>query len=243
MAMLEIRLMDDSYILDRCSHTVPFKPDGSRPDFWCYALGTKKEGWYEVHANLMERYGNCAAMAWERGRVVGFITFYPKRYAMFTDMYGGPKDAMYFDQSLIVGCLMVVDDDLFKGKSIGKHLAEKMVEWAWDNNYRRIEVHNVTSGLLDFFWAHDQKSTVQFWQDVGFRILYESGEHEIEDIMNWFMDTGARAGIEKQVKMALSDGKTEDEIFRLYSMVLEREIGSDLLPKGVPGNDSATEKE
>ena len=107
--MVEIKPMDEEFILPRCLHAGPIDTAAGEasesvesdvpqhpwsdetmrdlvarhPDFGlCDAGG----GWArEFMREMIRRYGTCALLAWEEGKVVGFIRFYAMEIARMVD--------------------------------------------------------------------------------------------------------------------------------------------------------------
>jgi GNAT superfamily N-acetyltransferase len=102
--MVEIKPMDESYILWDCLHDGPVDPGIPVPgghDTWVYASDLPPHPWsdetiaqlakeyqrlseggegdasVEFMREMIQRYGTCAMLAWENEKVVGFLRFYP----------------------------------------------------------------------------------------------------------------------------------------------------------------------
>jgi GNAT superfamily N-acetyltransferase len=107
--MVEIRPMGEDCILPRCLHAGPIGATvirvsepadvalaphpwsdetirdlvAERPDFGLCDAG---EGFpAEFMREMIQRYGTCALLAWEGGKVVGFVRFYPMEIARMVD--------------------------------------------------------------------------------------------------------------------------------------------------------------
>ena len=97
--MIDIRPMDEGYILPRCLHDGPIDataeraPEPVEPDLpphpWSddviSAVAAKHRGWIthggdppsrEFMREMIQRHGTCALLAWEGTMVVGFMRFY-----------------------------------------------------------------------------------------------------------------------------------------------------------------------
>lgn len=103
--MIEIKPMDESYILVTCLHHGPVDPTSSAPAGddaviehpshpWSdetirelaarHAMishGVGGEHQREFMREMIQRYGTCAILAWDQHKVVGLIRFYPMRVA------------------------------------------------------------------------------------------------------------------------------------------------------------------
>jgi len=104
--MIEIRAMDEDFLLPRCLHHGPIEaaaPAASTPEEadlpphpWSdeairdlvarranrFVLCDAGVGWpAEFMREMIRRHGTCALLAWEAGKVVGFVRFYPMTVA------------------------------------------------------------------------------------------------------------------------------------------------------------------
>lgn len=101
--MIEIKPMDEGYLHLRCLHDGPIDaatfepppdqlPSGHPPHPWSDETLRDVAEKYRAHRishpypaefnrEMIRRYGSCAMLAWEEGKVVGQLRFYPMKVA------------------------------------------------------------------------------------------------------------------------------------------------------------------
>ena len=170
--MIEIREMDDSYILDRCPLYAPLDPCHLTVDE--YRSGGRF-AWYGERAKQIRRkfftevrakYGNCVLFAWDHEKIVGFLIFLPKLVARKLGLKTSPEDEL-IDKTLVYVCMQIVSQ--YRNKGIGTKTVNALITWARQNGWKRIEVHmvgNDTGEAEAWRW----KWALPKWKRMGFRI-------------------------------------------------------------------------
>jgi GNAT superfamily N-acetyltransferase len=160
--MIEIREMADDYILDRCPLGAPLDPSAfpadEYPGYAARARGVRRRFFSQVR----ERYGNCVFMAWDEGKMVGFLMFFPKPVARklgISTLPAGPLD----DQTLVYACMQFVPE--YRGQGLGTRLVDALIAWAKAHGWRQIEVHGIGSGADDEDWRWGW--ALPKWQRMG----------------------------------------------------------------------------
>ena len=88
-------------------------------------------------------------MAWDEGKVVGFLIFLPKPVARKLGLYT-PPSREWEDRTLVYTCMQFAP--AYCGQGLGTRLVEALIAWAGQHGWRRIEVNNVSSGAQDEDW-------------------------------------------------------------------------------------------
>lgn len=176
--MIEIREMDDGYILDRCPLYAPLDPFHLTEDEYLpqvYGEGAKqirriffrqKEIRRKFFREVRAKYGNCVLFAWDHEKIVGFLIFLPKLVARKLALKTSPEDEL-IDKTLIYVCMQIVSQ--YRNKGIGTKMVNALITWARQNGWKRIEVHmvgNDTGEAEAWRW----KWALPKWERMGFRI-------------------------------------------------------------------------
>ena len=209
--MIEIRPMDESYIHIDCMHHGPVNPllPPCKGDIWQDAsdlpphpwsdeqivdLAKKyesvSEGWrgessQEFMREMIQRYGSCAILAWEDGKIIGQLRFYPLQIAQLLAQACPEKQpppacsAMLFDsdaKTLWTQCIMAsrpyetseAAKQAGARKGVGLKLALGLVSWAREHGWKRIVTR--AHADLDCMYGQYGAGGKAFWEKVGFEV-------------------------------------------------------------------------
>ena len=118
--MVEIREMDDSYIFDTCPLSEPLAPSMDIRETSEGSRGRSREIRRTFFREVRERYGNCVLFAWEHGKIVGFLMFFPKKVARRVGIKIIPEDGSRSGRTLVFGCMQTAEG--YRGKGVGTKL-------------------------------------------------------------------------------------------------------------------------
>lgn len=219
--MIEIRPMGEDFILPRCLHDGPIDP-AETPKEWQPIIGLPPHPWpdevlaelvarhdyltqsgrhdamREFMCEMIRRYGTCALLAWDEGRVVGFIRFYPLTIAQrmaaavpgkkhLAIVFAGPQRFAPDPEALWVQCVMTsrpyagkqaVDFGVlqFPGsgeagarKGVGQQLVRALIEWAVPRGWKRIVKQAHPD--LDVYYGIFGGGGRAFWEKAGFEVI------------------------------------------------------------------------
>jgi len=192
-AEIVIEMMTGDFILWRCLHGGPLSsetieqwaPDAEMP--WARYRARNKP----LIAKLTEVYGACAVVARRGDGIVGQLRFYPKAVwemegagflCLQQDFPSGPRDdfsALDFpsreelqDRTLKVHCLMTASPsekgNPYQRKGIGTRMAQRLIDWARENGWKRIEADAFEDLPIIYEVTGDAGRT--FWEKLGFRV-------------------------------------------------------------------------
>jgi GNAT superfamily N-acetyltransferase len=164
--MIEIRAMADDYILDRCPLSAPLDPSAPPKDDYPGCSERARAIRRRFFSQVRERHGNCVLMAWEEGRVVGFLMFFPKAAARKLGIYALPGSEPD-DRTLVYACMQFAPG--YRGQGLGTRLAGAWIDWAREHGWRRIEVHGAGSGAGEEDWRWGW--ALPKWQRMGFQAV------------------------------------------------------------------------
>jgi GNAT superfamily N-acetyltransferase len=174
--VIEIRLMDDSYILcgdmrkfnlrgkyGICTADRPLIPQTSSPNRY----------FKKIHEVFMHRYGTGAFLAWDNNKVVGFINFHPDGIELpaklclqedfpavlkkLNDDFPHPSNI-----SLRIRCVSLAPE--YRKKGLAKALVSSVIDWAKRHGFREIRVRCPKSE-----WTIPPRF---FWEKLGFSALF-----------------------------------------------------------------------
>jgi GNAT superfamily N-acetyltransferase len=166
--MVEIKEMDDSYILDRCPLGTPLDPLHLSQDEYPGYGERAKEIRRRFFREVRDRYGNCVLFAWDDGKIVGFLIFLPKPVARKLGLKPMPDpDDERAEKTLVYVCMQLVSE--YREKGLGTRLMEAMVAWAKHNGWTRIEANNISEGSTDEDWRWSWG--LPKWERMGFRVI------------------------------------------------------------------------
>lgn len=166
--MIDIREMDDTYILDMCPLSQPLAPSDVGDEEYHRSLGRSRELRRRFFKEIREEYGNCVMFAWDQDKIVGFLMFFPKLVARRVGLKTLP-DRGRSDKTLVYGCMQMAEG--YRGKGVGTELVQKLIAWARRNGWHRIEVTGVNRGDEDEHWRWGW--ALPKWQKLGFRVVRE----------------------------------------------------------------------
>ena len=249
--MIEIKPMDEGYIHIDCMHNGPVDPAlaPTRGEIWQDAVGLPPhpwsdqtivelsckynsitEGWRGVPSRefmreMIQRYGTCAMLAWEDGKVVWQLRFYPLRVGQLVaeaalDKQPPTGGAMAFrpdSGTLWVQCVMTcrpyeTSEEAVKAgarRGVGLKLALGLITWAREHKWRRIVAHAFAD--LDCFYGVTGVPGRAFWEKAGFKVI---GTRYDE----WPNDDDWKATDEAQ---AAKKGFSKKEAWTMYRMAYE----------------------
>ncbi len=156
-----IRPMDQAHIISECAHH--------------RTKGRTSEGFARFHAEIMRRYGNAGIVALCEDKIVGYVNFYP---AVLNEKFQAPLCPEIDESRLKTACdemewpgepgdtlalsCVNLDRDLVR-EGIGTKLVQKAMEWARDNQYKKVH-----TGANDTQWWTPCK---EFYEKMGFRVI------------------------------------------------------------------------
>ena len=165
--MIEIKEMGDKYILDRCPLSEPVDPLRLPQDEYPAYGERAKEIRRKFFREVREKYGNCVLFAWDDDKIVGFLLFLPKSVGRRLGLKPMPNpDEEKTEKTLIYACMQLLSE--YQGKGLGTMLIEKLIEWANDNGWERIEANHVPEGTNNEHWRWGW--ALPKWERMGFRI-------------------------------------------------------------------------
>jgi len=170
--MVEIKEMEETYILDNCPLGAPFDPfssaRGEYPGYGERAREIRRRFFREVR----EKYGNCVLFAWDEGRIVGFLIFLPKLVARKLGLRTSLEDEL-IDNTLVYVCMQIVPQ--YRNRKVGTELVNSLIDWAQQKGWERIEAHHIHKGDDAEGWRWSWG--LPKWERIGFRI---SGKYEVD---------------------------------------------------------------
>lgn len=137
----------------------------------------------EFYQDVLNHFGCCGFIAWERDRVIGYTNFFPHVIAQKMKFYGWGEMEGEQPDTLVHHCISLVQCSRYRRKGIGTSLIRYSLEWAQNHNWRRYEVHRVLPDT-DAGIANEQKSVLSFWRKFGFSIIRE--EEADEETKKWY---------------------------------------------------------
>ena len=261
--MIEIKPMDESYIHIDCLHGGPLDPASPPnpvqhppdapalpPHPWSdetiaelatkyerISHGSAEDGAMEFMREMIQRYGTCAILAWEEGKIVGQLRFYPLTIAQLLARADPQRQrsvrnmgAEVFEAdpgTLWVQCVMtsvpflgreevVVGEHRFPSmekagarRGTGLKLVQGLISWAGEHGWKRIVKQ--ADADLDCWYGISGAGGKALWEKAGFKVI---GTHYDE----WPKDDDWKATVESQRK---EKGMTENEAWSKYHMAYE----------------------
>jgi hypothetical protein len=259
--MIEIKPMDEDYIHVDCMHGGPVDPalSPTRGAIWqdapdlpahpwsdetIVALSQEyksiSEGWRgdparEFMREMIQRYGTCAMLAWEGGKVVGQLRFYPLSISQLLAKAAPDKQpcvaaALEFEAdpgALGVQCVMASrpyigpEPDTSSGrnwpsmaeagarKGLGLRLVLALIAWAREHGWKRIVKR--AHADLDCMYGQYGGGGKAFWEKAGFRVTGTKYQE-------WPHDDDWKALVEAQ---AQQKGMTNREAWTSYYMAYD----------------------
>ena len=263
--MIEIKPMGEAYIHIGCLHNGPVDP-GLSPiqidDGWFEApdlpthpwsdetittlakkYGRISEGWAgepcrEFMREMIQRYGTCAILAWDEGKVVGHLRFYPLGIAQHLVAADQQKQhllvgngATLFEpdpKALWVQCVMTARPyvgshphtttghsfpsmaDAGARKGIGSKLVLGLIDWTREHGWKKIV--KLAHSDIDCLYGQHGGGGKAFWEKAGFTSI-KSHHLACEEWMSGAVELAEKQGREK--------GMTPEEVWTWYRMVYE----------------------
>jgi len=219
---VSVRMMDESYVVSDCpQEPVQVTSLRQRRGVWCRSMGVfpgRTPPIRDVVEHAQKAHGNCAVIAWDADRVVGILTFFPVEDLVDREAYGWEQMMPYIVQdTLAVGSCVLCSlaGDEYRGKGIGRTMAELMIEWAQSRGKKRIGVFAVESGLATIHWKDSCRPPKPFWEKLGFSVVGKQTSardwHEV------------RANFEGEMNEAREKGKDLWKLERFPEYFLEVE--------------------
>jgi len=198
---VSVRMMDDSYIVSDCpqrpEHVETLRQRNGRHCACMGVFSSRTPCVREVIEDARERHGNCAAIAWDGDTIVGILTFFPVEDLIERQARGIEEMVPYRDsKTLALGSwvLCSLEGGEFRGKGIGRAMAEMMIEWAQESGFERIGAFYVPSGLATIHWRDNCRPPKPFWEKLGFSVVSKRlGESTWEDSRQDMENKMARA--------------------------------------------------
>ena len=201
-----VKLMDDSWMINRCAGDHPFKPKEGivwNHEEHCARLPVPGDEFPEFMREMRDTYDNCAAIAWHRQKVLGHIVFLPRAVARKWGASGwqnfGPTEQ---DQGTLVVINLAfcsLSGHEFRRKGIGKALVAVMLEWAGKNSWSKVEVYDTGPGLFPAEWYDHCIPPKPFWQARGFDVFAQHKDETcIKQTLKAFMEDNPRNSSEEQ---------------------------------------------
>lgn len=264
--MVEIKPMDESYILWGCLHCGPMDPATPIPrgeSWWAAAPDLPAHPWsdetivelakkhnglnhggegdacVEFMREMIQRYGTCAMLAWEHGKVAGFLRVYPLEITRLLfeadpEKQRRSRHVMNFEpdpSALWVQCVMTSrpysgPEPAYNKKGrrvpgmkeagarrgIGLKLAQGLVSWAKGREWKRIVAD--AHADIDCMYGITGKGGLTFWRKAGFEVI---GTHYDEPPNEPWLDEW-RNGVESQAK---AKGISKREAWTWHRMAYE----------------------
>ena len=173
-----VKLMDDSWIINRCAGSHPFKP--KRGIVWsnsdhCARLPIPGDQFPDFIRRMRGTYGNCAAIAWHKEKVLGHIVFLPRAEARKCRATGYRNFGLTGQdkETLVVINLAFcsLSGHEFRRKGVGKALVAIMLDWAAQNRWRQIEIYDAGPGLFPVEWYDHCIPPKPFWESGRFAVF------------------------------------------------------------------------
>ncbi len=221
-----VKLMDDSWIMNQCAGTHPFKPREGivwKHSEHCARLPVPGDEVPGFMSKIRDTYGNCAAIAWCGEKVLGHIVFLPRAIARQQQATGhehfGPTDQDEGTLVVVNLAFCSLSGHEFRGKGIGKGMVGIMLDWADQNNWRRVEVYGTGAGLFPAEWYDHCIPPRPFWEHRGFTVFAKHGDRELcpEDIAAIMEDNPRHSDAEQKQKReilaAIQSGEIDPEVY------------------------------
>ena len=233
---IKIEMMSDEFILWRCLHGGPL----SSKTICCWPKDTEMpwERYRIRNTGLIERltdsYGACAVVARHGEEIVGQLRFYPKAVwemkgagflCLQQDYPAGPEDDFFSrrfppvdeleDRTLKVHCLMTGSpkqkENPYQRRGIGTRMVKKLVEWAGDMGWSRIEVDAFED--LPIIYEVTGGAGLIFWEKLGFGVVDRFLHPDLTEYDDFI------AIIEKQANEAgIDPAKAKESIVMCYEL-------------------------
>ena len=183
--------------------------------------------------SFRDTYGNAAVIAWDGDIALGHIIFVPKaearRWKMLYHerMPRSPGD----DRTLVVEAvgLCSVGGQKYRGRGIGKAMAQMMIDWASQNGWARLQIFGAPSGLFPGHWRDSCMPPKPFWEKLGFGVV-----HKVHNGQTWEQIKEAHLGddprrsptemqLKKRIIESMEDPQSSEEDWA-YDFDMERSL-------------------
>lgn len=176
--MVTVKMMDNTWIINRCVSEAPFIP--KRVVVWSHAdrcgrLLIPGDKYEQIMYYFMNTYGNAAVIAWDGNLALGHMVFVPKiearkRQMLFHErMSESPNDDKTFVVHAVGFCS--IGGQEYRGRGIGRTMAEMVIEWATVNEWHAIQIFGVPSGLFPSDWMDACIPPKVFWEKLRFKVM------------------------------------------------------------------------
>jgi len=173
-----VKMMDDSWIINECITHGPIEPRHgvvwSHSDR-CTRLLIPGDEYENTMKELMEKYGNCAVIAWDGKLALGHMIFVPKIEARNNKMlyYEKMNETSYDDKTLVIQAVgfCSIGGHEYRHHGIGRAMGEMILEWAKLNRWKSVQIYGAPSGLFPWAWLDSCMPPLQFWEKLGFQII------------------------------------------------------------------------
>jgi hypothetical protein len=171
---------------------------------------------------LTQIHGGCSVLARRGDNIIGQLRFYPKAVwvaegagslCLQQDFPAGPGDDFHSvvfppreeleDQTLKVHCLMIGSpgekDDPYLHRGIGTRMVRRLVEWAKEKGWKRIEADAFEG--LPIIYQVTGSAGITFWQKLGFHVADRFPHpllREHSEFVKELKDQAIRAGIDTE---------------------------------------------
>ena len=127
--------------------------------------------------DMIQRYGSCAMLAWEEGKIVGQLRFYPRHVMGLLEQAGAygpiPWKSKAPEKTLHIQCVMTsmpYTNDV-EGRAggarrgVGQQLVHALVGWAKERGWSSLETQAHPD--LDYLYGRERFSGKRFWRKAG----------------------------------------------------------------------------
>ncbi len=191
---ITIEMMKDDFIIWRCLHNGPLTVDtiDRLPSDSCVPWEHFRARNIALLDKLTASYGSCAVVARQGFSIIGTLRFYPKTVwelkgagylCLQQDFPAGPDDGFsaddlpplhtLHDPTLKIHCLMTVplsgNNESYRRGGIGTGMVRKLIEWAGENGWKRIEVEAFED--LPLVYGVTGSAGITFWEKLGFHLV------------------------------------------------------------------------
>ena len=179
-AHVTIKMMDESWIINRCVSHSPFDPRNART--WshedrCSRIQIPGDQFEGAMRSFRDRYGNAAVIAWDGDLLLGHFIFVPVTEARNWKMlhYERIRVSSDDEKTLYVGAVgfCSIGGQKYRAHGIGEEMAGMMIDWALHNGWEKLQVFGASSGLFPAHWMDFCIPPRTFWEKFGFEVTHE----------------------------------------------------------------------
>lgn len=231
-----VKLMDDSWIMNRCVGDHPWKP--RQGIVWahsdhCVRLPVPGDELPDFVRQMRDTYGNCAAVAWHGELVLGHIVWLPRAVARKWRSTGweqfGPAAEDEGNLVVINLAFCSLSGHEFRRKGVGEALVGIMLDWARVNAWQKIEVYDTGGGLFPAEWLDYCIPPRPFWEGRGFSVFAKRRDEIFSDeTLSAIIEDNPRNSAEEQrqkeeIIAAIRRGSIDPELYA-YRYDLRRQV-------------------